>query len=253
MKNSKANKKPAKSALEIAANHADADTLVRLLQDGAELQVKREGNILLGVIRSGSLEALKLLLERGVNSNARDDRGGTALTEAAIWARLDMIPLLLDAGADASMHDCYGRSALWYNVEDGTAETIDLLLRYPSDMYVPAENGVTPFMRILLNDKITIDYLEKLLDYDVDINAQDAEGLTALWFAVMGYEYAVTESQRDVVCQRIRFLLDHGANPNLQHILSGNSLLVFAAERGMARVVELLLAYGADQNLKNAG
>src|SRR5215207_5521417 len=44
----------------------------------------------------------------------------------------------------------------------------------------------------------------------------------------------------------VRFLLEHGADPNIAGIFSGETPLVGAARLGHAEVVDLLLAHGAD-------
>jgi uncharacterized protein len=44
----------------------------------------------------------------------------------------------------------------------------------------------------------------------------------------------------------VRFLLEHGANPNIAGIYSGETALLGAAHYGYVEVVDLLLAHGAD-------
>ena len=62
------------------------------------------------------LDVLKLLLARGASSNETDKNGFSYLhylaDEADVWAPLATYQLLLEAGADTSLVDCEGRTAL---------------------------------------------------------------------------------------------------------------------------------------------
>jgi len=48
----------------------------------------------------------------------------------------------------------------------------------------------------------------------------------------------------------VKFLLRHGANPNMKNDY-GNTPLHYAAESGNSKVVEVLLKHGADPNIQN--
>jgi ankyrin repeat protein len=50
--------------------------------------------------RNNNVEKVEELLNKGVDINARDDRGQTALMKAAIFQALDTFQFLLDNGAD---------------------------------------------------------------------------------------------------------------------------------------------------------
>ena len=56
------------------------------------------------VVRSGSYEDVKLLLEKGADVYQKDNRGDTALILAARSGRLEIVLLLLDKGSD--IHPC---------------------------------------------------------------------------------------------------------------------------------------------------
>lgn len=51
----------------------------------------------------GKLEVVRYLLDEGADVNARENRGGTALSEAAYYGRIDVIKELLLRGADINM------------------------------------------------------------------------------------------------------------------------------------------------------
>ncbi|ORY03308.1 hypothetical protein BCR34DRAFT_667443 [Clohesyomyces aquaticus] len=80
--------------------------------------VDLEGNTALIRAASGTdamlsnTEVLKLLIEAGVDMNARNKRRRTALMEAALWGRLEHVKLMLRKGAIGQLQDdCGDRAA----------------------------------------------------------------------------------------------------------------------------------------------
>jgi hypothetical protein len=59
-----------------------------------------------------TLRLLERLVEAKADVNARDDRGATALMDAARAKRAPVAQFLLDRGADPSLQDCAGQTAL---------------------------------------------------------------------------------------------------------------------------------------------
>jgi len=59
-----------------------------------------------------TLRLLALLVEAKADVNARDDQGATALMDAARAKRAPVARFLLDRGADSSLKDCAGQTAL---------------------------------------------------------------------------------------------------------------------------------------------
>jgi hypothetical protein len=59
-----------------------------------------------------SLEAVKMCLDLGIDVNAADDQGRTALHGAAHKGRTDVIQLLVDHGANLEAHDLGSRDTV---------------------------------------------------------------------------------------------------------------------------------------------
>ena len=111
-------------------------------------------------------------------------------------------------------------------VSKGTSvDTVDAEKRTP--LMWAAFNGHTPVVRYLLEKGATLD-------------AKDENGRTALLYASSG-PFAET----------VELLLEKGAEVNVQGELEGFTALMTAAAEGQLEVVRLLLAHGADPDLKD--
>ncbi len=76
----------------------------------------------------GGLEELSLFLEGGMDINARNEAGRTALMEACRQGRLEAVRILLSAGADVNLEDEAGSTALHMAVENGNTDIISLIV-----------------------------------------------------------------------------------------------------------------------------
>jgi ankyrin repeat protein len=72
---------------------------------------------------------VRLLLDHGANLSLRNQFGGTALHDAALGGSVEVINLLLDRGANPQLRDNSGHTALDLAKESGNAEIIRLLNR----------------------------------------------------------------------------------------------------------------------------
>lgn len=77
----------------------------------------------------GNVDGIRAELDAGVDVNARDSRGNTALLYAAELGNLEMASLLLNRGVDATARDHEGNSALMVASERFNTEMTDLLRR----------------------------------------------------------------------------------------------------------------------------
>jgi ankyrin repeat protein len=91
--------------LLVASQHGHPSVIATLLNAGADPNTPTTNGTtpLMLAAASGSAEALKLLLDKRVNVNAKESsRGETALMFAAAYNRLDAMKLLIAAGADVN-------------------------------------------------------------------------------------------------------------------------------------------------------
>ena len=84
-------------------------------------------------IDQGSLETVKILLERGIGSNGRDSIGNTPLICATRQKKPDIIKLLLQCKADINDKNVNGCTALGFSVSQNDLKIAELLLAKNAD------------------------------------------------------------------------------------------------------------------------
>lgn len=83
------------------------------LQKGVELNPIYDITPLAQASRMGNLEMMKLLIEAGADVNHQmDDDRETALMEAVAAGHLDAVKMLIEAGADVNLKDIYQSKAI---------------------------------------------------------------------------------------------------------------------------------------------
>ncbi len=78
--------------------------------------------------RSGDLKRVKGLINSGARPDASDNKGNTALMEAAFFKYPEVVQLLVDEGADVTRHNNAGDSALIEAIRAGHADVAEVLL-----------------------------------------------------------------------------------------------------------------------------
>jgi ankyrin repeat protein len=76
----------------------------------------------------GDTTQVQQLLDKGVDVNAKDSNGETALMEAAGNGHTEVVKQLLAKGADVNAKSSYGYTALLYAADKGHTECVGLLL-----------------------------------------------------------------------------------------------------------------------------
>jgi ankyrin repeat protein len=219
---------------------------------------------LLLAVRRDWAQAVAALLAVGVDPELRDARGQTPLLCACALGQEAMVRLLVAHGAQPATRAPDGQTALGLALSSGRRE-LSRWLDWPG----------WPLPRRALRDTDLpaaaqagdADAVARLLDLGLPVQAQDAQGCTALLRAAGGGHLALVElllargadhsmaarsgatplsaalsMRHDAVLQR---LLDGGARPD-QALPGDITPLMVAAALGQSRGVQLLLAHGAD-------
>ncbi|OVA16266.1 Ankyrin repeat [Macleaya cordata] len=93
---------------------------------------------------SGQIYFMDKLLEQGVDIDAVDKDGYTALHKAVIGKKEPVISHLLRKGANPHVRDRDGATPLHYAVQVGAVLTVKLLIKYKVDVNVADDEGWTP-------------------------------------------------------------------------------------------------------------
>ena len=184
------------SPLSEAAGEGNADIIELLLSAGADARTLTTADgetVLMTAAKSGNVKAVESLLAHGADINARETyRGQTALMWAAAEHHPEVVKLLLSRGAD-------------WKVESYSRETTIPKLSAASSVTPMSRGGLKAFHFAAREGDIATG--QAMLDAHVDINQVDADNTTALVVAIVNKQYTYA-----------KFLLDHGADPNIADV-----------------------------------
>ena len=178
--------------------------------------------------------AIRTLLKQGVEVNAPQVDGMTALHWAAHLDDLETAKLLLKAGAYADATNRYEVTPLSLACENGNTELVELLLAAGADPDATLR-GETVLMTAARTGKAGP--VKALLARGAKVDAKERRGQTALMWAAAEGHAAVVE-----------LLIKAGADFRTPLADSGFTPLFFAVREGRTDVVHALLKAGVDVN-----
>lgn len=194
---------------------------------------------LITAARDNDIANLQSLIQKGGDVNAKNGGSGkTALMEAAKQGHIESVKALLKAGADVNLRDDYDDTALTWATGKCHTAIVQVLIDKSAD--VNAQNkgyGSTSLMMAAeCNDVVSI---KALLGKGANLNVKNHLGMTALG--------AATFKGRT---ETVKILLDAGATANEVWTKGETGPLYYAAMKGNDPIVKLLIAKGADVNIR---
>lgn len=226
--------------------------------------------------RFGKVELARALIERDADPKALNQSGQSPLYHAVTSLdeeNLELVQLLLDAGAVPNQKDKKGETPLSRAMKHERNTIVQLLLERGATMEV--ENASEAFRAAVRRDQLAV--VESLLQSDVKLNEPLDDGRTPLHVAVGYRKFAITEylieQKADVnavtqddngrsVLQAavgtsgspaiVSVLLEAGADPSFMD-KHGTSVLHTAAGSGGAEVISVLAKAGADIEARAGG
>ena len=127
----------------------DVNKVRNLLSDGADVNARneQEWTSLMVAASEGYTHIVDVLLNQGADVNAQSSTGETPLMLSARWGHLSIVPMLLiDAGADPSLKNKDGKTALTIAKETGQTEItklIEAILDRPQTNSTKSNDNVT--------------------------------------------------------------------------------------------------------------
>ena len=208
-------------------------------------------------VKDGDRSQVSALITNGVDVNAAEGDGATALHWAAHRDDLESARLLLNAGANAGAANALGATPLWLAATNGSAAMLELLLDAGADPNATLEMGETPLM-IAARSGDTAS-IELLVDRGADVNTAERErGQTALmWAAAQQHAdgaRVLVEQDADLHARtKVWHQLENTAgntntSGNFKMAHGGSTPLLFVARNGDLDTARVLIEAGADPN-----
>lgn len=221
--------------LHHAAGFGTLETVKLLLDKGAGVNARnrRSSTPLHWAIHDEA--KVRLLLSRGAAINAKQIEGRTPLYQAAVLAGGNtVLRFLLEKGADPSLATLVGQTPLMTAAGRGDTEAMLLLIGKGAAINTKNGAGETALMAAATNGNPRA--VQLLLEKGADANVRSKRNETALGNAATAG-----------VDETVKLLLDHGADVNVRNIRGYSPLMLAASSDALpAGIVKMLLARNAD-------
>jgi len=180
---------------------------------------------------TGDEDEVRKLLDAGVDPDAADAVGRTAVTHAAYAGHARVVRMLVDAGADIDLQDVTRANALLSTGETGFVDVLEEVLRADPDLTRTNRFGGTAL--IPASDRGHVDVVQRLLDTSIDVDHVNDLGWTALLEAVILGDGGVRHTEI------VRLLVGAGANVSIAD-RDGVTALGHARAAGYVEIVAIL-------------
>ena len=189
-------------------------------------------------VQANSLEIVNLLIDAGANVNAATRYKITPLSLASTNGNAAIIERLLKAGVDPNGTSEEGQTALMTAALNGNADAIKMLLAHGAKVNaVEPYKGQTALMWAA--GEGNADAAALLIEFGADVKAKSKAGFTPLLFAVLNNQI-----------NAVKVLLDHGANIE-DRAPDGSTTLNMAIINAYYDMASVLLDHGANPNVQD--
>ncbi|XP_055953567.1 uncharacterized protein LOC129989212 [Argiope bruennichi] len=217
-----------------------------LLNDGSKLKSFQEEALLIihnqealfSALAQGNLHEVKNCLATGADIFGRDMNSWTTLHYASKGPCLEVVRFILEQGVDIRAKDIKGFTVLHVASLFGRVETVKFFLTFEKlSIKDETNDGWTPLhLAIQYGHKEVVEILLQNDSCTSFINGHHSPMWCAIWY------------EKEEI---IEILLDRIENVNASVITGGYTALHIAAEKGLTKIVNILLNKGANVNKKS--
>jgi ankyrin repeat protein len=203
-------------------------------------------------VKQGNLSLMNLLIQNGADILHVNELGNTLLMEvcgSSFANRKDqnkMISIFIQSGIQINAKNIYGNSALSYALNTRNTHLIKTLLKLGGDVNLSDSNGNTLIHKTVLlalferlKNKDLEEILDILLGSGANPNLKNNDGYTPLHIAIK----PAKEKDEKGSVQVVQKLLDYSADPNMEDKLGAT-----AFDYGKGSILKLLRTSGGNSN-----
>jgi ankyrin repeat protein len=246
-----------RATLADAAEHRDTARVRALIATGVDVNAAQvDGTTALHwAVYNDDAETVALLVRAGANVNAVNRYGVPPLSLACSSGSGKIVKLLLEGGADANATMKSGETVLMMAARSGNLEAVNALLARGAKPDARERRGQTALMWAAAEGHAPV--VRALIDAGADITITLDSGLTPFFFAVreghIDVVRAFLKAGVDVKATAPRREREPGS-PNLyKPVGKGTSPLLLAVQNGHFELAVALVDAGADPNDQRTG
>jgi ankyrin repeat protein len=217
-----------------AVSDGDAGRVRLLLAEGARADASEQGmTLLMAAVHAGCADVLPILVDAGADVHAKSLHGLTALMVAAWSGHVACIDALIGLGANVNDKNVHDSTALMCAADRMHADCVNALLLAGADVHVIDDEDRTALKAVV----------------DVDFHPHDVYAELTGW----GWEFPEEAADDAEGARCMQLLLARQADVNSTHKQSRFSVLILAARRRMPECTRVLIAHGADIHTSRLG
>ena len=230
-------KKDKVTALMLASKKLNINAMNVLITAGADQAMTDiDGNKLIFISVDGNCREviLQSLIDQGVDVNAKNKKGCTALMLASMKGNINDMNVLITAGADQTIKDADGDTWIHYAVHgDCRKDVLQAMIDLGADVNAANNRNTTALMLACM--KSNVDAINVLLSAGADRTIEDANGNIWIHYAVLG------DCRKEV----LQSIIDLGADVNARNKENCTALML-ACFKGNVDAINVLFSAGAD-------